>query len=36
MKTQPIVVQKSRIGNWDGDTIIGKGHQGEVTTNYRA
>jgi len=28
----PIVNQKSRIGDWEGDTIIGKGHQGVVAT----
>ena len=27
-----IVTHKSRIGDWEGDTIIGKGHQGVVTT----
>ena len=26
-----IVDNKSRIGDWEGDTIIGKGHQGVVT-----
>ena len=31
-----IVNSKSRIGDWEGDTIIGKGHQGEVTTHIRA
>ena len=28
-----IVNNKSRIGDWEGDTIIGKGHQGVVTTH---
>jgi transposase, IS30 family len=28
-----IVAQKSRIGDWEGDTIIGKGYQGIVTTH---
>ena len=28
-----IVNSKSRIGDWEGDTIIGKGHQGVVTTH---
>ena len=28
-----IVTHKSRIGDWEGDTIIGKGHQGVVTTH---
>ena len=27
------VNSKSRIGDWEGDTIIGKGHQGVVTTH---
>ena len=31
-----IVTTKSRIGDWEGDTIIGKGHQGVVTTHIRA
>ena len=28
----PVVDKKSRIGDWEGDTIIGKGHQGVVAT----
>lgn len=28
----PVVDNKSRIGDWEGDTIIGKGHQGVVAT----
>ena len=28
----PVVDEKSRIGDWEGDTIIGKGHQGVVAT----
>ena len=28
-----IVNSKSRIGDWEGATIIGKGHQGVVTTH---
>jgi transposase, IS30 family len=28
-----IVNSKPRIGDWEGDTIIGKGHQGVVTTH---
>jgi len=28
----PVVDRKSRIGDWEGDTIIGKGHQGVVAT----
>lgn len=28
-----IVTNKSRIGDWEGDTIIGKGHQGVVATH---
>ena len=28
-----IVNSKSRIGDWEGDTIIGKGHQGVVTNH---
>jgi IS30 family transposase len=28
-----IVVQKSQIDDWDGDIIIGKGHQGVVTNH---
>ena len=28
-----IVTQKSRLGVWEGDTIIGKGHQGVVTAH---
>jgi transposase, IS30 family len=28
-----IVNSKSRIGDWEGDKIIGKGHQGIVTTH---
>jgi IS30 family transposase len=28
-----LVAQKSRIGDWEGDTIIGKGHQGVITTH---
>ena len=27
-----IVNEKSRLGDWEGDTIIGKGHQGAVVT----
>lgn len=27
-----IVDEKSRLGDWEGDTIIGKGHQGAVVT----
>ena len=30
-----IVNSKSRIGDWEGDTIIGKGHQGVVTTHIK-
>lgn len=26
------VEDKSRIGDWEGDTIIGKGHQGAAVT----
>ena len=28
----PIVEEKTRIGDWEGDTIIGKGYQGVVAT----
>jgi IS30 family transposase len=28
-----IVAQKPRIGDWKGDTVIGKDHQGVVTTH---
>ncbi|CDS51218.1 Mobile element protein [Polaromonas sp. CG9_12] len=28
----PIVARKSRIGDWEGDTVIGKGHQGALVT----
>ena len=28
----PVVDKKSRVGDWEGDTIIGKGHQGVVAT----
>jgi transposase, IS30 family len=28
----PVVDKKSRISDWEGDTIIGKGHQGVVAT----
>ena len=31
-----IVAQKSRIGDWEGDTIIVKGHQGVCHYLYRA
>lgn len=27
-----IVAEKSRIGDWEGDTVIGKGHQGALVT----
>jgi IS30 family transposase len=34
MSTAPaIAAQNPRIGDWEGDTIIGKGHQGAVTTH---
>lgn len=29
---EPIVEQRSRIGDWEGDTVIGKGHQGALVT----
>jgi transposase, IS30 family len=32
-KRLSFVDRKSRIGDWEGDTIIGKGHQGLVTTH---
>lgn len=28
----PIVEQRSRIGDWEGDTVIGKGHRGALVT----
>jgi IS30 family transposase len=28
----PIVDQRSRMGDWEGDTVIGKGHQGALVT----
>jgi IS30 family transposase len=28
-----LTVHKSKIVDWEGDTIIGKGHQGVVTTH---
>ena len=28
----PIVQRKSRIGDWEGDTVIGKGHRGALVT----
>jgi IS30 family transposase len=28
----PIVQQRSRIGDWEGDTVIGKGHRGALVT----
>ncbi|MEO5658732.1 MAG: IS30 family transposase [Polaromonas sp.] len=31
-KRPPIVDRKSRIGDWEGDTVIGKGHQGALVT----
>ncbi len=27
-----IVEQKARIGDWEGDTVIGKGHKGALLT----
>jgi IS30 family transposase len=33
MHERPAIVNnKSRVGDWEGDTIIGKGHQGVVAT----
>ena len=28
----PVVEQRSRIGDWEGDTVIGKGHRGALVT----
>ena len=28
----PVVNKKSRVGDWEGDTIIGNGHRGVVAT----
>jgi transposase, IS30 family len=34
IEERPVIVNsKFRIGDWEGDTIIGKGHQGVVTTH---